>query len=142
MEESDQNEGFKIKDKRRFTAEGAVKAEQERPKRETGEKEAPKPEEKVEAATETGGEETREQPLPPLDFAGLILSLANTALFQLGFIRVGEGETKKDLAAARQIIDIIAMLEKKTEGNLTEQEKRVVTETLFQLRMAFVEATK
>jgi hypothetical protein len=142
MEDSHQDEGFQIKDKRRFTQEGAVKEEQQAPKRETAEKEAPKPEEKVEAATETGREETREQPLPSLDFAGLILSLANTALFQLGFIRAPEGETRKDLAAARQTIDIIAMLERKTEGNLTEQEKRVVTETLFQLRMAFVEAAK
>jgi hypothetical protein len=71
------------------------------------------------------------------------LSLANTALYQLGFIKVSESEeVQKDLPGARQIIDIVAMLEEKTRGNLTDQEKKIITETLFQLRMAFVEASK
>ena len=49
---------------------------------------------------------------------------------------------KPDLEGARQTIDLIAILEQKTKGNLTEEEKKLVNETLFQLRMAFVEVSK
>ncbi len=136
MEDPESNEGFTVKDKRRFTTEGSSKEE-------------PQPEEK---ATESAQEkvETNEEPTGgpqppprPMDFATLILSLANTALFQLGLIRGSESEeVKKDLPGARQTIDLIALLQEKTKGNLTEQEARILEETLFQLRLAFVEVSK
>src|SRR5208283_5182204 len=103
---------------------------------ETGETEPPR----QEAHQESPPEEPRTRPeraeAPrPLDFSSFILSLANTALFQLGFVKVSESEeAQQDLPGARQIIDIIAMLEEKTRGNLTDQEKKIITETLFQLR--------
>jgi hypothetical protein len=77
-----------------------------------------------------------------VDFPSFVLSLANSALFQLGLVKGPDGEANKDTQAARQLIDIIAMLEQKTKGNLTEEEAKLVSETLFQLRMAYVEATK
>ncbi|MGB6064968.1 MAG: DUF1844 domain-containing protein [Desulfomonilaceae bacterium] len=139
MEESDRPDEFKVTDKRRFTTEGLAKeesasTEQEPPQHETRQE---PPLEKPRA----GGEKP-EAPRP-LDFSTFVLSLANTALFQLGFIKASETEEpQKDLPGARQTIDIIAMLEEKTRGNLTDQEKKILTESLFQLRMAFVEASK
>ncbi len=139
MEESDRPDEFKVTDKRRFTTEGQSKQETE-----TSETEPPR----QEAHQESPPEEPRTRPeraeAPrPLDFSSFILSLANTALFQLGFVKVSESEeAQQDLPGARQIIDIIAMLEDRTRGNLTDQEKKIITETLFQLRMAFVEASK
>ncbi len=135
MEEGDQSEGFKITDRRRFTAEGAEKEAQEVRKEESVQKEAP--------AVEKEGPKREEKELPPLDFSTFVLSLANTALFQLGFIKTPEsGDMEKDLRGARQTIDLLGLLEQKTRGNLTEQEEKILKETLFQLRMAFVEASK
>jgi hypothetical protein len=141
MDESERNEGFKVSDKRRFTTEGEVRQE--------GETEAEEPardetaEEEPERQREAPGEESGdEESRPQVDFSGLVLSLGNTALFQLGFVQGPEGKADKDLVGARQTIDIIALLEEKTKGNLTDQESKILTETLFQLRMAFVEASK
>ncbi len=135
MDEGDQSEGFKITDRRRFTAEGAEKKAQEVRKEESVQKEAP--------AVEKESPKREEKDLPPLDFSTFVLSLANTALFQLGFIKTPEsGDMEKDLRGARQTIDLLGLLEQKTRGNLTEQEEKILKETLFQLRMAFVEASK
>jgi len=138
MEEHEEKSEFKVTDKRRFTTEGESQAE--------------KPEEKtVEAATEKEAEkeipgektsETKEEDYHPLDFNSLVLSLANTALFQLGFVRGPDLESPKDIVGARQTIDLLALIQDKTRGNLTEQESKLLEETLFQLRMAFVEAAK
>lgn len=141
MERPEDEGGFKVSDKRRFTLEGEPKTESEtsaEPAAKTeGPQAAPEPE-----AKEKPEEKARQKPLPPVDFTTLILSLANTALFQMGFVNAPDSGITKDLEGARQSIDIIAMLEKKTEGNLTDEERKVLAEALFQLRMAFVEASK
>jgi len=135
MEESEKDEGFKITDRRRFTPEGETKS-QEEPR-----KEAPKQE--GIPAPEARGEAGEQEPLPPLDFSTFVLSLANTALFQLGFLKSSETEdVQRDLPAARQTIDLLGLLEEKTRGNLTETEQKILKETLFQLRMAFVESSR
>jgi hypothetical protein len=135
MEEGDQYEGFKVTDKRRFTQESETKEAQENREPDSVREEP--------LAAEKEPPKMEEQTPHPLDFSSLVLSLANTALFQLGFIRTSESdEVGKDLQGARQTIDLLGLLEQKTRGNLTEQEEKVLKDTLFQLRMAFVEATK
>lgn len=148
MEESEHNEGFRVVDKRRFTSEGESKEneprQQESPAAE-GEKEHMKPqraETQQESKAEEVGRAGRQQPPPPMDFSLFVLSLANTALFQLGLVKMPDSKEVKDISGARQTIDILAILEEKTRGNLTDQEKTLLSETLFQLRMAFVEATR
>ena len=47
-----------------------------------------------------------------------------------------------DLEAAAQLIEIIGMLEEKTRGNLTAEERQLLDQVLFELRMRFVEAAK
>lgn len=143
MEESDErNEGFKVTDKRRFTTEGESKGETDARDRESVETESAKVEQEPESRKEERSEQTQTKELPPLDFSSFILSLANTALFQLGLIKGPETGIEKDLQGARQTIDIIALLEEKTRGNLTDQEQKIVSEALYQLRMAFVDASK
>jgi len=142
MEEPEQEQEFKITDKRRFTSEGESKHKQREPHRE---RESKPDETPASAAAEDVKREEpkREESQRPIDFTGFVVSLANTALFQLGLIKIpGSEEPKKDLQGARQTIDLVALLEEKTKGNLTEQEAKILKETLFQLRMAYVESSK
>jgi hypothetical protein len=136
MDESEQEQEFKVTDKRRFTPEGESKGQ------EAAEKKEPTREEtRANGVAEEHAE--REEPPRPLDFTGFVVSLSHTVLFQLGLIKIPGGEEpKKDLRGARQTIDLLALLEEKTRGNLTEQEAKILKESLFQLRMAFVESSK
>ena len=77
-----------------------------------------------------GGAQVQEE-LPPLDFSTLILSLSSSVLMNLGIIENPVTRKKeKDLAAAKQTIDLIALLKDKTRGNLTEEEKKLLDDVL------------
>ena len=52
------------------------------------------------------------------------------------------GEAEKDMAVAKQTIDIIGMLGEKSKGNLDESEEQLVREVLYNLRMRYVEAVR
>jgi hypothetical protein len=81
--------------------------------------------------------------LPQVDFATFILSLSHSALMHLGEAPHPEtGNVERNLPLARQTIDLIAMLEEKTRGNLVGDEERLVGQILFDLRMRFVEQSK
>lgn len=149
MDESEREEGFTIRDRRRFTSEGETKGSSEAA---SGQPE-PEPAAERFAAEHAEPEATQAEPepegqprpeeLPPLDFAGFVIGLANSALAQLGFIPIpGRDKPMKDLQAARQTIDLIALLQEKTKGNLTAEEEKLISESLYSLRMAFVEASK
>ncbi len=105
---------------------------------------AQKEKEILAAQEEAEKEQTQEQtvrhgPLPKGDFAALISMLVTQALFAMGVLEV-EGQEKKeaDLEMAKYNIDMLNTLEEKTKGNLTEQEKKVLENTLNQVRMAYV----
>jgi hypothetical protein len=74
----------------------------------------------------------------------IIISLASNAAVHFGDLPdpLTNEHRPPDLDAAAQLIDIIAMLEEKTRGNLTADERRLVDEILYDLRMRFVEAKK
>jgi hypothetical protein len=75
-------------------------------------------------------------------FVGFVLSLAHTAAFHFGDIpdpATGQPGTM-NLAAAQQIIDILALLELKTRGNLTAEERQLLEQVVYELRMRYVEA--
>lgn len=79
---------------------------------------------------------------PGITFSGFILSLATTAAVHFGDIadpNTGE-PVEPNLMAAAQMIEIIAMLQEKTKGNLIEPEERLVDDLLYELRMRFVQA--
>ncbi len=78
-------------------------------------------------------------PLPPGDFAALISMLMTQSLFAMGFLQIKGQEPKEpDLEMAKYNIDMLETLEAKTKGNLTDQEQKVLSDTLTQLRMAYV----
>ena len=79
----------------------------------------------------------------PLAFGTFILGLASTALIHLGVTPNPEtGRAERDLALARQSLDLLGLLRDKTRGNLTEEEERLFAGILTELRLRYVEATK
>jgi len=78
-----------------------------------------------------------------LDFTTLVLSLRQSALLLLGAAESDDGvDVPVDLAGARYQIDILALLESKTRGNLSDDEGRLLETVLYELRVAFVEASE
>lgn len=147
MDEPESKEEFVVRDRRRVSVDGESTAAAESPKatEKTEASEKPKTPESASSDQATPKKEAapkEEAPPKPLDFSTFILSMANSVLFHLGYFKMPDTESHKDLVAARQTIDLIALLEEKTKGNLTPEEEKIVKETLFQLRMAFVEASK
>jgi len=85
------------------------------------------------------------EPLPPVDFAGFVLSLATSALYHMGFVGDPERDQpapEPDLPLARQTIDTLEMLQLKTQGNLESEEGRLLEGVLYELHLRFVEVSK
>ncbi|MFN2443973.1 MAG: DUF1844 domain-containing protein [Vicinamibacterales bacterium] len=81
---------------------------------------------------------------PEVSFVAFIISLASNAAVHFGDMPdpVTNEARPPNLEAASQLIDIIAMLEEKTRGNLSAEERQLVDQVLYELRMRFVEARK
>ncbi|MCF8024647.1 MAG: DUF1844 domain-containing protein [Desulfobacteraceae bacterium] len=80
--------------------------------------------------------------MPEINFTTFILSLNSSALVHLGqHADPSTGATAKNLPVAKQTIDVIAMLEEKTRGNLTHEEQRLLTNVLYELRLLYVKET-
>lgn len=85
--------------------------------------------------------EGRSFPIPPASFDFLAESLRMQAEMQLGLIRLGgEQEPPVDLDLARHTIDLMAMLQEKTRGNLSLEEQRQLENSLTLLRFRYVQA--
>ena len=81
--------------------------------------------------------------MPELSFNAFVLSLASTAAIHLGDLAdPATGQTSgTNLEGASQMIDILSLLEQKTRGNLTAEERQVLEQVLYELRMRFLEAS-
>ena len=77
-----------------------------------------------------------------LSFTGFVLSLASTAAIHFGDLPdpVSGQTSAPNLDGASQMIEILGLLEQKTRGNLTAEERQVLEQVLYELRMRFVEA--
>ena len=85
--------------------------------------------------------EGRPFPVPPASFEFLAESLRLQAEMQLGLMRLGaEEQSPADLELARHTIDLMAMLQEKTRGNLTLEEQRLLENSLTLLRFRYVQA--
>ncbi len=73
-----------------------------------------------------------------IEFMHLLDMLVQTAMMYAGAMESGP-ERRVDIVGLRQMIDMISVLEEKTRGNLDEQEQAVMSNTLFQLRMTYME---
>lgn len=81
--------------------------------------------------------------MPQIHFTTFILSLNSSALVHLGAEKdPTNGMESKNLPLAKQTIDILAMLAEKTQGNLDEDEKRLLTNVLYELRLLYVKEFK
>jgi hypothetical protein len=76
-----------------------------------------------------------------MNFDRLVQSLYMTAAVQMGAGTAPNEQPRIDILGARQSIDMLSVLDEKTKGNLTEQEKRLLQNALFDLRMSFLEIT-
>jgi len=103
--------------------------------------------EQLKAKTKVEKEEKKQkpasQPLPDADFGTMVSMLATQAMFAMGFIRVEKDkEPAVDLNMAKFNIDLLGVLEEKTKGNLSDDEQKMLTDALAQLRMGYVKAAK
>jgi len=74
----------------------------------------------------------------PISFSTFVISLAQSAMVHLGETPDPSGQTQKNLALARQTIDLIGVLEAKTKGNLDDDEAKLISSVLTDLRTRFV----
>lgn len=88
-------------------------------------------------------QDSKMQEVTSMSFSHLILSLATSAQIGMGMMpNPGSGKLERNIPMARQTIDLIAILQEKTQGNLTAEEAKLLDELLYTLRMQFLEAEK
>jgi hypothetical protein len=151
MDEEEKDKGFKVDDRRRFSAEGELKPEH---RGEAAAEDAPSASKAATAAAASGSSgssttaapsATRQPeagPVGEINFASFMVGLSTQALFHLGeIVDPQAGAPQVDLPAAQQLIDIVGMLKDKTRGNLDQHEQALINEILFELRMKYVERT-
>ena len=78
-----------------------------------------------------------------LSFTAFVLSIASTAAIHLGDLAdpATGNKVEANLEGASQMIDILTLLEQKTRGNLSAEERQVLEQVLYELRMRFIEAS-
>jgi hypothetical protein len=123
-----QEKGFSVSDKRRFDSDGAAR------------RDGPEQERADDASTQASQQEPRT--LPAIDFSTFVLSLSTSVMVHLGEAPMPDGTQKKDLQLAKQTIDILALLKEKTQGNLTEEENKLLGDLLYDLRIRYVSAAR
>lgn len=171
MAEKEKDTGFKVSDRRLFTAEGELRAG-------ATEEEAPAPapaQNTANVVAEAPPAAESDIPAPPtateqqqqhdaynksardldtqvelsghsakeleVSFERFMASLYMTAMLQLGLMHEQGAQPGVDLIGARQTIDTLGMLAEKTKGNLTPKEQGFLQNCLYELRMAYVEVT-
>jgi hypothetical protein len=71
------------------------------------------------------------------------MSLTSSAFYHLGDIADPEtGKTETNLPAVQQTIDMLLMLKEKTQGNLNEEEAKLLEQLIYELQMKFVQKSK
>lgn len=141
MEQSEEKDkGFKVQDRRRFSAEGELKPEHR------GQDE-PRPAREEAPAAGASSAQAAPRPAPgrpdEINFATFIVGLSTQALLHLGEIHdPSTNNPVRDLPAAQQLIDILGLLREKTRGNLDHDEAGLLDSILFDLRMKYVEIAR
>jgi hypothetical protein len=134
MTKEQDEQGFKITDKRGFRENG------ETPYAPADVKETPAG--ASSSATANTATEQELPPRPPIDFPSYLLSYYTQGLVLLGEVpNPYTNKKEEDVEAARHTIDILTMLEQKTKGNLTKEEQQLLETVLYELRMKFMAKT-
>lgn len=140
-EEQEGGRGFKVQDRRRFSPEtGEARVTEETEKTEA--KTAPQPESPP-LHQDHARTERPASPQVEISFASFILGLSTQALMYMGEMPPAPGQPLlTDFSAAQQMIDVLAMLQQKTKGNLDAGEAAMLENALFDLRMRYVDLAK
>jgi hypothetical protein len=90
---------------------------------------------------EPSAESDPEIPLPPATFEYLVFSLRTQAELSLGLLHFGEEKetVKPEFRSAQHAIDLLAVLQEKTRGNLSIDEQRLLENSLTELRFRYVQ---
>lgn len=135
MEKEEEEQGFRITDKRLFSEDGKLReqAAEETPNK----KEAPKAQESKPRGTTP--EETPPGIGGPIDFPSYILTYYTQGLVLLGEVpNPYTNKTEENLEGVRHTVDILAMLKDKTKGNLAPEEVQLLESVLYELRMKYM----
>ena len=99
-------------------------------------------EEQAQSAGEAGAGPGNQE-IPEASMPFLISMMSSQVMMAMGFLPTPDGQQQPvDLPLAKHFIDLLAVLDEKTKGNLTEEEQAMLTESLHQFRMAYVQATQ
>jgi hypothetical protein len=138
-EEKQEGKGFTVQDRRRFSPETGEAREDAAEAQEAANQASPQTtaaQERVESAAQPDA-------LPEIDFSTFVISLSTQVLMHLGEIaNPVSGNVEADISVAKQMIDILAMLNEKTRGNLNANEAQLMEGILFDLRMKYFESVK
>ena len=138
------DEGFKVIDRRPFTAEGEIRKEVV----EEQEREARREEVKAEAKT---AKEAKAEPAKPAAdapkklpaFENLVRMIGSNAAMVLGaYADPNTGQPMIDPDAARELIDMLDALQEKTKGNLAAEENDMLLDLLGKLKLTYLEVQK
>lgn len=134
-EENNQDKPFTVNDRRRFTASGDSRERVDGPMAEASGATAPQ--------QGIGSEEPANRAAGDLTFSGFVIGLAQQAFVSLGLVKDPQtASLRKDLPQAKAMIDVLAMLREKTQGNLDEVEARMMDEMIDELRLRYVRETR
>ena len=133
---SEETKDFVIKDRRAF---GQEETEQEEKEKKEGKAESAETPEQPQAEEPVPEAEEEAAQLPEINFQTFVFSLNASALVQLGVMDdPATGKKAINLSVAKQTIDILSMLQEKTEGNLTDDEENLLKNILYDLRIRYV----
>ncbi|HWP56302.1 MAG TPA: DUF1844 domain-containing protein [Candidatus Acidoferrales bacterium] len=139
-EPKEEEKGFRVQDRRRFSESGEPREEQQ------AESKAETPPQGAQTEREPPpGQRASESPPPhaEINFSTFVISLSTQALVHLGEVpNPVSGQVERDLAGAKQMIDILGMLREKTRRNLDEGEEKLLDDALYDLRIRYVEAVR
>ncbi len=141
---SNEDVGFRVVDRRLFTAEGELRPEAVQQKQ--AEQIATAPASRVEPESRPAASpavQEREPPRSSPSFQLLIDFLArNAAVLLGGYADPRTGQAIVDLDGARELLDMLDALREKTRGNLTAEEERLLTDVLGSLKLSYVEVSQ
>jgi hypothetical protein len=134
MDKEQEEQNFRVTDKRGFHEDVEDRPPEAAAQEESAKTAAPGPEEK--------SSEPRTAPRPPIDFPSYILSYYTQGLVLLGEVpNPYTNKKEEDVAAAHHTVDILSMLQQKTKGNLSKDEEQLLDTVLYELRMKFMTKT-
>lgn len=134
MDDGKKEKAFVIKDKRIFDESGEARAEDLKKEETAGDNKSEK-----KSLERDDQARTQEDYFPEVTFSSFVLSLSTTVMYHLGdFPDPATNKAEKNLAAAKQTIDMLNMIKNKTAGNLDIAEKELLEGILYELMIRYV----